>query len=224
MAVGYDETALRDQAGGEADTGTMRLGLYGTQPLGGFDLSADITDGFARTATSRATGIGNAKAHDYGNIVAGAVQLSRALLADGLTLTPAAGVRAAVVTTGTYDETARLAAFALKARNGSDGSLAPYARMAVSQDFMAPQQVTLTPLLQAGVSYEAANPDGGPHVLAADGTEFATGAAHLAPVAAQFGAGLTARRANMSLVAKYTATVAGNWTGQTAEAEWEVRF
>jgi hypothetical protein len=224
MAVGYDETALSEKAGGEANTGTMRLGLYGTQPIGGFDVSADITDGFASTTTSRASGIGRAKAHDYGNSVAGAVQLSHPLLADGFTLTPAAGMQAAVVTTGTYDETARLAAFALKARNGSNGSLAPYARMAVSRDFMAPQGVTVTPLVQAGVDYEAGNPDHGPHLTAADGTVFASAAPHLAPVGAQFGAGLTASRANMSLVAKYTAAVAGNWTGQTAEAEWEVRF
>jgi len=183
-----------------------------------------VTDGFANTATSRATGIGDAKAHDYGNSVTGGVQIAHPLLADGFVLTPAAGVQTAVVTTGTYDEMARLAAFALKARNANNGSFAPYARMAVSRDFIAPQGVTLTPLVQAGVNYEAANPDHGPHLTAADGTVFASAAPHLAPIGAQFGAGLTASRANMSLVAKYTAAVAGNWTGQTAEAEWQVRF
>ncbi|HQT47751.1 MAG TPA: autotransporter outer membrane beta-barrel domain-containing protein, partial [Acidocella sp.] len=61
LAVGYDEAALADKAGGgKAEIGTTRIGLYGAQPLGAFTLSGDLMEGFIATRTTRATSVGGA--------------------------------------------------------------------------------------------------------------------------------------------------------------------
>ena len=50
---------------------------------------------------------------------------------------------------GGFDETARLAAFALRVGTPGGASVQPYIRMAVSRDFITASQVVITP--QAGL-------------------------------------------------------------------------
>jgi hypothetical protein len=224
LAVGYDETWLSDKSGGTENADTMQLGLYGAQPMGRFVLSGDIMGGFVTTNTNRATGAGGAVGRGNGNILSGAVQISRPIMVAGAGLLPSAGLRVASVSISGFDEAAQSAAFALRVGASGGASVQPYLRMAVSRDFVTASQVVITPQAGLGLVYEAGNPGGGVETIAEDGSEFTAGARRLDAAAGQMTAGIAAGRNNWSVFVRYSAEVAGNWASQTVEAALQVRF
>lgn len=224
LAVGYDAMALRDAQGGTARADTVRLGVYGVQSLGRFVLSGDVLGGVISTSMARATGVGAATARPGGSVVSGGVRLAMPLRLAGFGLTPAAGVNLAWVSFGRFSESAQQSAFALSAPAASGSGATPYLRLAVSRDYVSASQVVWTPQLGLGVDYQAGNPGRTMRVIAADGSAYAAGAKRLDPLAGEVMAGVSAGRGNMSLVVRYSAQVAGNWTAQTAEAALRIVF
>ncbi|NNM58184.1 autotransporter outer membrane beta-barrel domain-containing protein [Acidocella sp.] len=224
VAVGYDATALSDAQGGTASAQTIRLGVYGVQNLGRFVLSGDVLGGFISTSLARATGVGAASARPDGRVVSGGVRLAMPLRLAGFGLLPSAGVSVARLSLGRFSETARQSAFALSAPGASGSSVRPYLRLAVSRDYAGAAGVVWTPQLGLGVDYEAGDPGRAMRVIAADGSAYAAGVKRLAPLAGEVMAGVSAGRGNMSLVVRYSAQVAGNWTAQTAEAALRLVF
>ncbi|MDD2795158.1 autotransporter outer membrane beta-barrel domain-containing protein [Acidocella sp.] len=224
LAVGYDATALSDAQGGTASAQTIRLGVYGVQNLGRFVLSGDVLGGFISTSMARATGVGAASARPGGSVVSGGVRLAMPLRRAGFGLLPSAGVSVAQVSLGRFSETAQQSAFVLSAPGASGNSVRPYLRLAVSRDYAGAARVVWTPQLGLGVDYEAGDPGRAMQVIAADGSTYAAGVKRLAPLAGEVMAGVSAGRGNMSLVVRYSAQVAGNWTAQTAEAALRLVF
>lgn len=224
LAVGYDGTWLSDKSGGTENADTMRVGLYGAQPVGRFVLSGDFMDGFVTTNTNRATGAGGAVGRAHGNILSGAVQISRPITVAGAALLPSAGLRVASVSISGFDEAAQSAAFALRVGASGGASVQPYIRMAVSRDFVATSQVVITPQAGLGLVYETGNPGSGVETIAGDGSVFTAGAKRLDAAAGQMMAGIAAGRNDWSVFARYNAEVAGNWSSQTIEAALQVRF
>jgi hypothetical protein len=224
LAVGYDATSLTDAQSGKASADTMRLGVYGAQPLGRFVLSGDVMGGFISANTTRATGAGAAAAAPGGSVVSGVVQLAMPMRLARFSLSPSMGVGVAHVSLGRFSESARQTAFALSGAESSGTSVRPYLRLAVSRAFVTAARVVWTPQLGLGVDYEAGNPGGAVNVTAADGTGYVAGTKRLDPLAGEMTAGLTASRGNVSLVVSYGAQVAGNWTSQSAEAAVRVVF
>ena len=224
VAVGYDATALSDAQGGTASAQTIRLGVYGVQNLGRFVLSGDVLGGFISTSMARATGVGAASARPGGHVVSGGVRLAMPLRLGGFGLLPSAGVNVAQVSLGRFSETAQQSAFALSAPGASGNSVRPYLRLAVSRDYAGAARVVWTPQLGLGVDYEAGDPGRAMRVIAADGSAYAAGVKRADPLAGEVMAGVSAGRGNMSLVVRYSAQVAGNWTAQTAEAALRLVF
>ncbi|WP_284257177.1 autotransporter outer membrane beta-barrel domain-containing protein [Acidocella aquatica] len=224
LAVAYDSSSLNDAQGGTANAQTIRLGAYGAQPLGRFMLSGDVLGGFISTDTARATGAGAASARPEGSVVSGAARLAMPLRLAGFGLLPSAGVSVAQVSLGRFSERAQQGAFALTGPATSGTSIKPYLRLAVSHDYVSAAHVVWTPQLGLGVDYEAGNPGRAMRVIAADGSAYATGTKRLDPLAGEVMAGLSASRGNVSLVLRYSAQVAGNWTAQSAEAALHILF
>ncbi|HUW79709.1 MAG TPA: autotransporter outer membrane beta-barrel domain-containing protein, partial [Acidocella sp.] len=223
LAVGYDEIALTDKAGGTAGTDTVRIGLYGSQPLGRFILSGDVMDGFAAISTMRATGAGDAAGHASGNVVSGGLRITRRLTFAGVSFLPAAGVQAANVSTGAFDETARQTAFVVGTAASGGTSLRPYIKLAISRSFVTASRLVVTPQISLGVDDEAGDP-GRAVRMTANGVAFSAAATRLDATAGRIGAGIAASRNNILLLARYTALVSGNWSSQTVEAQLQLKF
>ena len=224
LAAGYDATALRDAQGGTASARTIRLGAYAVQPLGRLLLSGDVLGGFTATSMARASGVGAASASPAGSVVSAAVRLAMPLRLGGFVLLPAAGVSAARVSFGRFSERAQQSAFALTGLAGSATSIRPYLRLAVSRDYMSAAGLAWTPQLGLGVAYEAGNPSRALGVLAADGSAYTASAKRADPLAGEAMAGLRASRGNLSLVLRYSASIAGNWTSQSLQAALRLAF
>lgn len=222
FALGDDGTDLNDNTGGRSTLDTLRLGLYGAAPLGGFTLAGDVMEGFARTTTQRETGAGLARATANGTIFSAMLDVSRIYPVGAAMLTPSAGLAIASLNLGRFSETARNAAFAVTARAG--GTLAqPYLRLALARDVVTATGLTVAPSLALGLSYGARMPDA-QSLTAADGTAFSASAAHLTAAAGQFAAGLSAGRGNWSASLRGTAQISGNWSAAGVEAAVEVKF
>jgi uncharacterized protein with beta-barrel porin domain len=223
LAVGYDTTALTDRQGGASNTNTVRLALYGAQPIGPLVLSGDIMGGLATANSARATGIGAATAHANGTVLSGAAQLAWPLTFGATTLTPQLGVEAANIRMGSFSESAPLTAFALHANASGGTGVEPFLRLSISRPFVTVSQLTVTPQLSLGLVDALGNP-GSAVTATADGDSFTAAAPRLDGLAGQASIGLTVSRGRWSLAARYSAQVAGNWSAQSAQAELQVAF
>jgi hypothetical protein len=225
VAVGYDETALRS-GGGKGTVDTTRVGLFVAQPLGRFTVAGDFMFGASSTATNRATGAGEAKSGHAGDVFSGGLQVSTVMQLHGVSLTPTAGLRIAVVNAGGFDETGYgfAAPFTVSgARLGYD-SVQPFVTLDISRAFLTPSGVAVTPDASLGYVYEAGARSRAVALQARDGTPFASQDIALAGSAAQASAGISAGQGMWSLYARYSAQVGGNWVSQTGEAGLRVRF
>jgi hypothetical protein len=224
LAVGYDETSLNDKQGGAASVDTMRIGAYGAVPMGAVTLSASAMDGLATETTTRNSGVGNAAARMSGNVFAGAVQAAMPMQLGGLTVTPAAGLQVANVSTGGFVEHAHIRLFAVTGAASGGTTLRPYIRMAVGGNFVTASGLTVSPVASLGVTYQTGNAGGAVNLAARDGTQFAAGTPALGAAAGQVMAGISAGRGNWSVSARYSAQVSGNWSSQTVSAAFQVKF
>jgi len=224
VTAGYDSETLTGHPSGRAVVNTTRIGGYAGQTLGRFVLSADITDGFADTSTTRSTGVGNADGRGHANVLAGSAELGLPVVLSGWGVAPAAGIRVAHVSTGAISERARLQAFAVTASGAAANSVQPYLRMAAARTFIMSSGLAFTPRLSVGGTYEAGNAGAALGLTTADGTVFAAGAQRLDAVAADVGAGLTVSRGNFALTASYASQLSGNWNTQTMQAAMQVKF
>ncbi|OYY05672.1 MAG: hypothetical protein B7Y73_01040 [Acidocella sp. 35-58-6] len=226
LAVGYDETSISDKSGGKANMGTTRVAVYAAQPLGAFNLAATLGYGYAGNTTSRADGIGNIKANNNLSIINAAVQASTDVKLRNVTVTPAFGVRFAIVQATHFAESGSGlgAAFALHGQSQNENSVQPYAQATAHESFVTASGFVVSPSVTIGIQDEAGNRGHATSVFAADGTAFQTPHNTLDPIAALLGAGLSASKNNLTLFIDYTAQIAGNWNTQTGEAGLRVNF
>jgi hypothetical protein len=223
LAIGYDADSLKDDQSGRVDSSTLRAGLYGAQPIGAFILSAEATDAFATTRSSRATGDGTATARPHANIIEGAVALSAPMSVSGLGILPSAGLRIAHLTTASATETAPLTAFAVRFSATHATSLRPYVSVTFAHDYVTDTHVILTPSLSVGANYEADN--AAPVTTLTTGTTSLTARATPLARASETGsAGLTATQGAWSLSARYIVQTGNNYSSQTAEAAVQMAF
>jgi hypothetical protein len=224
VAVGYDQTGLSDGQGGKTATSTTRAGVYASQNFGLLVADAVLSDGFASTTSHRNTGVGIATGRYGSNILSGAVQLAAPMALDGLTLTPAAGLRITRLSTQGFAETARQSAFALAGRGGNSTSVQPYAALQVSKHFVAARQIMITPSASLSYAQALTGTKFGQSLTGADGTAFAAGA--VKPIAGTAGvaAGLNISRGNVSLQLAYSDISSGRTSTQSANATLAIRF
>jgi hypothetical protein len=226
LAVGYDNAWLDDKAHGKASADTVRVGLYAAQPIGRFTIAADMMYGAASNTSTRETGIGAASGKSNGNVYNGGVQVSTGLNVNGLSITPAAGIKFADVSNGGFSETAPngLAAFAVSPQTSSYTSIQPYLDIGMSKSFTTESLVTITPSVIVGYQLEAGDRSKSVDVTTLDKALFAGGHTNLDAGGAKIGASIVAGKNNWSLYAKYDATLAGNYTAQAGEAGLQIRF
>jgi hypothetical protein len=226
LAVGYDDTWLHDRNGGKAGLETTRIGLYGSQPLGGFTLAGDMLLGLAQESSTRPSGIGALNGGTTGTAYNGGLQLDRAVTINGWRIDPAAGLRFAAIDAGGFAESSpqTLRAFAVNAAASAYTSVQPYLDVDISQSFPAGDAMTITPDLALGYAAELGDRGKAVTVTTQDGTAFAT--PHNAPDGntASLSTGLAVTKNNLSLYAAYSANLSGNTTTQTAQAGLRISF
>lgn len=224
FALGYDSETLSGNAGGTAGLQTIRLGLYASQPLGRFVLSADVMGGIVSSNTTRYTGADAATAKGSGHTMSGDVQLAMPLFYDGAVITPAFGVNLASVSAGALNETSATQAFALNVASASGTTLAPYLRLDVQKRFVTASNLVIIPDVSLGAAAMLNNPGANTQLTTQDGTVFMTHPEHMAPISGQFSAGGSIGRGAWSITARYSTSAGGNWSGQSLQAGVQVRF
>ncbi len=224
FAVGYDSTNLTEDGAGTAGLRTTRLGFYAMQQMGRFRLSADILGGIVSRHTTRGTGAAAATAQGGGHTISGDMRVALPLSYAGAQFTPAFGLQVASVTAGALDEASATQAFAVKVAEASGTTVAPYLRLRVTRNFVTASNLVIAPDVSLGVGAMLNNPGAATHVIAQDGTGFTVAPTHLAPIAGQFGAGIGIGRGNWRVLARYSVTAGGNWSGQNLQAGVLVRF
>ncbi len=226
VAVGYDESNVKTSLGSKGDVDTVRVGLYGSQPVGVFTIAADLMYGHFDTTTSRVTGIGYAGSKESGNIWSGGIEAETLLPVDGFDIIPGAGIRIASVSTGRFAESApgAEAAFAIDGANSGYTSVQPFVNLDLSTKYLTPTAIAIMPDVSAGYIYEAGTRGRSVTVDSQDGTVFETAHLGLAGSAAELQAGLSAGKGNWAFYARYTADLGGNWTSQTGEVGLRITF
>ncbi|MDE1905798.1 MAG: hypothetical protein KGH75_05040 [Rhodospirillales bacterium] len=224
LAVGYDVLNLKDEAGGKAFLGTMRLGLYGGINWGPAALSAELMDGLVNTGTTRATGAGWAAANGHGNVLSAALQAAFPIAAWGGAFRPAAGLEITRYALGGLNEAAAAQPLAVKTASASGIYVAPYLRLNASRNFITGQGFYVSPNATIGLTVNAINPGVSVGMTAQDGTAFSVAPPHLAPVAGEAVLGLAIGRGNWRLSVRYNAMLAGNWHAQSLQGGLLLRF
>ncbi|MDE2240804.1 MAG: hypothetical protein KGJ73_12865, partial [Rhodospirillales bacterium] len=215
---------LSDEAGGKACRGTVRLGLYGGLRLGRPTLSAEVMDGMVNTSTTRVTGAGGASASGHGNVLSAGLQAAFSVSAWGGVFRPAAGLEITRFSFSGLNEAAAAPSFAVRTAAASGVYVAPYLRLTATRNFITTRGLEISPSATLGLTVNATNPGAAVTMTAQDGTMFNTAPLHLSPVAGEAGLGLTVGRGNWQLLARYAATLAGNWHAQSLEGGLLVRF
>jgi len=226
VAVGYDESSVKTSLGSKGDIDTVRVGLYGSQPVGVFTIAGDIMYGHFDTTTSRFTGVGDAGSKESGNIWSGGLEAETLLPIAGFDIVPGAGIRIASVGAGGFSESAPGAeeAFALNAPGSSYTSVQPFLNVDLSRKYVTGNAISIMPDVSAGYVYEAGARGRAVTVDSQDGTSFQSDHLGLAGSAAELQAGVSAGKGNWALYARYTADLGGNWTDQTGEVGLRIRF
>jgi hypothetical protein len=226
VAVGYDESNIKTGFGSKGTVDTVRAGVFASEPIGVFTVAADLMYGHADTTTTRLTGIGAAASKDSGNIFSGGIQAETMLPIGAFSVMPAVGLRIAHVGAGAFAETAPGVeqAFAVRGAPSAYTSIQPYVNLDVSTSFAGPGNITVTPDVSATYFYEAGNRGRAVALVAQDGTAFESEHIGLAGSAAALSAGISAGSNNWAFYASYTAELGGNWTSQTGELGFRLRF
>jgi len=226
VAVGYDESNIKTGFGSKGTVDTIRAGVFASEPIGVFTIAADLMYGHADTTTTRLTGIGAAASKNSGNIFSGGIQAETMLPIGAFSVMPAVGLRIASVGAGAFAETAPSVeqAFAVRGAPSAYTSIQPYVNLDISTSFNGPGNITISPDVSAEYFYEAGNRGRAVALVAPDGTTFESEHLGLAGSAAALSAGISAGAANWAFYASYTAELGGNWTSQTGEVGFRLRF
>jgi hypothetical protein len=224
LAAGYDTENLRDKSSSRVELDAVRIGLYASQPIGRFLLSANVMDSIVSTNDTRQTGAGGAFAKGNANIVSGAVQIAALLRFQGASVTPAFGVVIDSVNMGSLSETAATQAFAVSAAASNGATVAPYMRLNVAKTFITAKDLAIIPALSLGMTESLSNPGNKVTLTAQDGTNFTASPHHLAPFSGQVAASLAVGRGDWAFTTAYSANLAGNWTAQAVQAGVVIRF
>jgi uncharacterized protein with beta-barrel porin domain len=226
VAVGYDESNIKTGFGSKGTVDTIRAGVFASEPIGVFTIAADLMYGHADTTTTRLTGVGAAASKESGNIFSGGIQAETMLPIGAFSVMPAVGLRIAHVGAGAFAETAPSIeqAFAVRGASSSYTSIQPYVNLDISTTFTGPGNITITPDVAAEYFYEAGNRGRAVALAAPDGTNFESEHVGLAGNAAALSAGISAGANNWAFYASYTAELGGNWTSQTGELGFRLRF
>ncbi|MDE8345684.1 MAG: hypothetical protein POH28_05840 [Acidocella sp.] len=223
VVIGYDTLALHDVQAGTARIGTVRFGLYGSQPLGGLVLAGDIQEGFLRQTTTRATGAGNASGQASGHEFAGAMRLAMPLSSGPWALSPSAGVRLAQTSMSGMREQAAQPGFALSSAATREFTALADLRMNISRKFVTGSGILVAPSADIGLDYQMGG-NWRTDMLAADGTAFSAAPVGLEPLAGEVGVRLAASQGRFTFSAGYDAAVAGNWHAQEVHANMSMAF
>ena len=225
IAAGYDYQWLHDAAGGKGRDQVASISLYGAIPLGTASLSGVLSYAHGADTIERATGIGNATANRSFNDFVGAAQLSTQIHTGGATLTPAAGISFARLSSDPFTETfARSAAFALTGTTKDLTSVSPYVTVSLSKTVVTSGGLSITPLALAGYRYDRGADGQDITLTAADGTIFAGNHAGLPKSAAILGAGLAASQGRWTAYVKYRGSLASGWTDNYVTAGLQITF
>jgi hypothetical protein len=226
LAVGYDESNIKTGFGSKGTVDTIRAGIFASEPIGVFTIAADLMYGHAETTTTRLTGIGAAASKDSGNIVSGGIQAETMLPIGAFSVMPSVGLRIASVGAGAFAETAPGVeqAFAIRGAPSAYTSIQPYVNLDISTTFAGPGNITISPDVSAEYFYEAGSRGRAVALVAPDGTTFESEHIGLAGSAAALSAGISAGANNWAFYASYTAELGGNFTSQTGELGFRLRF
>jgi hypothetical protein len=226
VAVGYDESNVKTGLGSKGTIDTVRVGLYGSQPVGVFTIAGDLMYGHFDTTTSRVTGVGNAGSQGGGNIFSGGLEAETLLPVRGFDIIPGAGIRIASVSSDRFSESlpGAAGAFAVNGAGGGYTSVQPFVNLDLTRSYLTPKSVSIMPDLSVGYVYEAGTRGHSVAVSSQDGTTFETAHVGLAGSAAELQAGLSAGKGNWAFYARYTADLGGNWTSQAGEVGLRIRF
>ncbi|MDR3504688.1 MAG: hypothetical protein P4L52_00405, partial [Acidocella sp.] len=224
LAAGYDDATLRGKGTGDADLETIRLGLYASQPLGAFVLSAAVLDGIVNASTTRQTGAGAAVARENGNVLSAEAQAALPLGWHGWDIRPAAGLRVTRVALGGLAEGASEQAFALNGSASSNTIVSPFLHLNLGRSYFSASHIVITPRVTFGIEGALGNPGAGLGLNTQDGTAFAINPEHLSPVAGVVGAGVRMARGDWALDIGYNGRFSGNWSAQSLQAAISARF
>jgi len=226
VAAGFSHSNLRENVTGDtAQTDTVRLALYGVQPLGAVRLSGTVGYAFDDLSQKRNFGsIGVAQGDHVGHEFTAALQAAMPIAFGGGTLTPSVGARYAYFHGNAFGEDG---ANGQNLRVGSDSarSLQPYVGLTFDRAFDHNGK-PLDLQLRAGYATETAGRHRGLTVAAQDGTVFAAPGTDLPRSYATLGASLSmhpTRASTLSL--SYDALLkVGHASAQAASVTFSYRF
>jgi len=226
VAAGFSHSNLRENVTGDtAQTDTVRLALYGAQPLGAVRLSGTVGYAFDDLSQKRNfAGIGVAEGDHVGHEFTAALQAAMPIAVGGGTLTPSIGARYAYFHGNAFGEDG---ARGQNLRVGVDSarSLQPYVGLKFDQSFDHDGK-PLDLQLRAGYATETAGRHRGVTVAAQDGTLFAAPGTDLPRSYATLGASVTmhpTRASTLSL--SYDALLnVGHASAQAASVTFSYRF
>ncbi|GAA0689170.1 hypothetical protein GCM10009429_13110 [Dyella marensis] len=226
VAAGFSHSNLRENVTGDtAQTDTVRLALYGAQPLGAVRLSGTVGYAFDDLSQKRNFGgIGVAEGDHVGHEFTAALQAAMPLAVGGGTLTPSIGARYAYFHGNAFGEDG---ARGQNLRVGVDSarSLQPYVGLSFDRSFDNDGK-PLDLQLRAGYATETAGRHRGVTVAAQDGTLFAAPGTDLPRSYATLGASVAmhpTRASTLSL--SYDALLkVGHASAQAASVTFSYRF
>ncbi|WP_454732883.1 MULTISPECIES: autotransporter domain-containing protein [Cupriavidus] len=172
-AGGYTHTSIgEDGTGSSGDIDTLRLALYGNQPVGVVNLSATLGYGLDFLSQKRPfAGLGTAEGDHIGHEFTAAMQASLPMQAGGFVLTPQAGLRYAYIRANGFGESGA-GGQNLQVDADNARSLQPYVGVALDKAFGdAARPVNVQ--LRLGYAHEALGGGRVALVQSQDGTVFA---------------------------------------------------
>ncbi|WP_298282814.1 hypothetical protein [Acidocella sp.] len=224
LAVGYATQDLWAAGAGSATLGGLRLGVYGSLPVGAGLVSGDVLEDFATLSTGRETGAGPAAGMAHGNVTSLGLRVSVPLARGGWGVTPAVGLDVVDVTMGRLDEGAAQTAFAVSLAGGGGVAAMPYGRLTLTRRFTLGDGLAVVPSAMLGVRGWAGNAGQNLHVSAQDGTMFGVPARPLSPVAGEAALGVRVGRGAWALSVTCQAALSRNWQAESLEGGLMVRF
>ncbi|MGO4700113.1 autotransporter-associated beta strand repeat-containing protein [Dyella sp. 2RAB6] len=226
IAAGFSHSNLRENVTGDtAQTDTVRLALYGAQPLGALRLSGSVGYAFDDLSQKRNfAGIGVAEGDHVGHEFTAALQAAMPIAVGGGTLTPSVGARYAYFHGNAFGEDG---ARGQNLRVGADSarSLQPYVGLKFDQSFDHDGK-PLDLQLRAGYATETAGRHRGVTVAAQDGSLFAAPGTDLPRSYATLGASVVMHPTKASTLSlSYDALInVGHASAQAASVTFSYRF
>jgi hypothetical protein len=225
ISGGYDRTTLNQSAGNRGTGDVARIGLYASQTIGRFGLSAVVSYAHSWQRNRRETGAGVATTHYGVTDITGGVQASTAFVVAGTTITPSAGVLVSHLTGDTFVEGGQApGAFTISGKVQDKTFISPFAGLGLSRVLAGGGGVEWVPDLLVGYRRSAAAAGPNVRLIAQDGTPFDGNRAGLGKDSLLLGAGLTAHKGIWTAFIRYRGQIASQWTDHGGSLGLRVAF